>query len=70
MNVPYIPGHAPRRVINEAPGLRIPGARTRNRSPLVMDGRWGARGVVAVAAALAVLGILDGAILMFLARWQ
>lgn len=66
-HVPYIPGHMERRVTNEDQTPRIPRPSTRNRSPLVMDGKWGARGILAVAAVLALSMIADGATLMFLA---
>lgn len=77
MKTPYISGHVARSVtgngqndVTRQYGCPIPRASTRNRLRLVTDPRWGARGILAVAAVLALCILMDGAVLMLLARWQ
>lgn len=73
MNVPYVPGDASRSVTGNGQNIvtgqykcRIPRADTQNRSRLATDPLWGARGILAVGAVLALCAIMDGGILMLL----
>ena len=68
--VVYIPGQDVLTVTDEDQTMPIPRPHTHKRSPLVMDPRWGARGVLAVWAVLALAMITDGGILMLLAWLQ
>lgn len=74
MKTPYIPGretgYSPVRVPeNTGQYPRLTG-RIVTKMRLSSDPRWGARGILAVAAVLALCILMDGAVLMFLARWQ
>jgi hypothetical protein len=76
-HVPYVPGNVTRSVMgngqNDVTGrYKCPDSRadTRSQPRLVTDPRWGARGILAVAAVLALCLIMDGAVLMLLSRWQ
>lgn len=48
---------------------RIRRAHTRNRSRLVMDPLLGGKGMLAVAAILAISAIMDGGVLMLIGWW-
>jgi hypothetical protein len=68
--VPYIPGHPARRVTDEDQTIRIPRLDTPIRSRFVQDPRWSARGVLAVAAVLALAVITDGGLMILLGWWM